>query len=455
MIFYDKQPDIFALKRNMKHYIIGVLSLIFVFSCTTDDTVYEVGSDFIENNIQLKVIDTFAIKAGTFKLDSLITSSTNRILLGNVKDENLGSLTSKSYMQLVANTFTIDAGAVYDSIGFVLNYDTYYYGDTTKVQTYKLHRITETVEPKDADSFYNTSSLVYDPAVLGQTSFIPNPNKTSDSIFIKMDDILGDDIFTKIVDNDINTTDDFLQFFKGLAIVPDISESNHVLGFNAQSTANITGNSSMRLYYSINDDDSEDNSYYVDFTIPSADKQFNEIQTDLSNTIIGDFIDNEEIKLSENTNNSIFTQAGSGLTSRIEIPSIKKLAEISENATTLSAILTFNPLKGSFNKSNPLPNTLSVYVVDHKNRILKQLTDIDGNVAAAFLFEEEDEFSENTYYSVDLSGFVEEILFSDINLNYALMIQYDNFSNNVNNIVIEHNPNTNKEIKLSVKYLNY
>ena len=94
-------------------------------------------------------------------------------------------------------------------------------------------------------------------------------------------------------------------------------------------------------------------------------------------------------------------------------------------------------------------------MVDHKNRILKQLTDIDGNVAAAFLFEEEDEFSENSYYSVDLSGFVEEILFSDINLNYALMIQYDNFSNNVNNIVIEHNPNTNKEIKLSVKYLNY
>jgi hypothetical protein len=455
VIFYDKQPDIFALKSNMKHYIIGVLSLIFVFSCTTDDTVYEVGSDFIENNIQLRVIDTFAVKAGTFKIDSLITSSTNRILLGNVKDETLGSLTSKSYMQLVANTFTIDARAVYDSIGFVLNYDTYYYGDTTKVQTYKLHRITETVEPKDADNFYNTSSLVYDEAVLGQTSFIPNPNKATDSIFIKMDDILGEDIFTKIVDNDINTTDDFLQFFKGLAIVPDISENNHVLGFNAQSTANITGNSSMRLYYSINDDDSEDNSYYVDFTIPSADKQFNEIQTDLSNTIIGDFVDNEEIKLSENTNNSIFTQAGSGLTSRIEIPWIKKLAEISENVSTLSAILSFNPLKGSFNKSNPLPNTLSVYVVDHKNRILKQLTDIDGNVVTAFLFEEEDEFSENSYYSVDLSGFVEEILFSDINLNYALMIQYDNFSNNVNNIVIEHKPNTNKEIKLSVKYLNY
>lgn len=447
---------IFLLQiKNMKHYIIGVLSLILVFSCTTDDTVYEVGSDFIENSIQLRVIDTFAIKAGTFKLDSLVTSNTNRILLGNVKDETLGTLTSKSYMQLVSNTYAIDTKAVYDSIGFVLNYDSYYYGDTTKVQTYKLHRITETVEPKDADDFYNTSSLTYDSAILGQTSFKPNPNKSTDSVFIKMDDILGEEIFTKIIDNDINTTDDFLQYFKGLAIVPDLSESNHVLGFNAQSTANTAGNSSMRLYYSINDDDSEDNNYYVDFIVPSADKQFNEIQTDLSSTIIGDFVDNEEIKLSSSTNNSIFTQAGTGLTSRIEIPSIKKLAEISENATTLSAILTFNPLKGTFNKSTPLPSTLSVYVVDHKNRILKQLTDIDGNVVAAYLHEEENEFSENNYYSIDLSGFVEEILFSDINLNYALMIQYDNFSNNVYNVVIEHNPNTNKEIKLSVKYLNY
>ena len=211
----------------------------------------------------------------------------------------------------------------------------------------------------------------------------------------------------------------------------------------------------MRLYYTIEDDDSEDNSYYVDFVISSAAKQFNEITTDLSATVLGDFEDGEEIKSSETSDDLIFTQAGTGITMRIEIPSIKRLSELSENATTLSAALTFKPLKGSYNEDNPLPESMIVYVVDHKNRIINQLTDIDGNTANALLNEEDDEFDANTYYTIDLSGFVEEILYTETNLNYALMVQYATFSNKVNNLVIENDPTTNNEVKLSVKYLNY
>ena len=145
----------------MKYLIIGFISFVFLASCTTDDTTYEVGSDFIDNDIQVRVIDTFSIKAGTIKLDSLVTSSTSRILLGSVIDENFGHLSAKSYLELITSSFTIDSDAVYDSIGMILNYDNYYYGDTTKIQTYKLHRITETFEPEEGDDFYNTSSLDY------------------------------------------------------------------------------------------------------------------------------------------------------------------------------------------------------------------------------------------------------------------------------------------------------
>ena len=317
MIFDDNVPNIFALKSKMRYFVIGILSLVFVVSCTTNETTYEVGSDFIDNEIQVRVIDTFSIKTGTFKLDSLITSSKNRILLGNVKDEKLGTISSKSYLELVTSTFYIDEDAIYDSIGFVLNYDTYHYGDTTKVQTYKLHRITETVEPEDGGSFYNTSSLEYDTNSLGEISFTPKPNKATDSLFIKMDDVLGEEIFDKIIDNDINNSDDFLQYFKGLAIISDETQDSNIIGFNAQETTSTAGNSGMRLYYTIEDDDSEDNSYYIDFVIASAAKQFNQIRTDLSTAILDDFIDGEEIQTSTNTNNLIFSQAGSAISARI------------------------------------------------------------------------------------------------------------------------------------------
>ncbi|MGJ8745188.1 DUF4270 family protein [Polaribacter sp.] len=439
----------------MKYLIIGVLSFVFLASCATNDATYEVGSDFIENNIQVRVIDTFSIKAGTFKQDSLVTSSTNRILLGSIKDAQWGNLSAKSYLQLLSTNFSIGSNAVYDSIGMILNYDTYYYGDTTKIQTYKLHRISETVKAEDNGSFYNTSSLEYDDAVLGQLSFTPRPNRATDSLFIKMDDTLGDEIFNKIVDNEINTSDDFLQYFKGLAIVPDTSENNHVLGFNVQTTASTPGNSSMRLFYSINDDDSEDNNYYIDFVISSAAQQFNEITTDLSGTTMGDFEDGEEIKLSTNTDNLIFAQGGIGITPRIEIPAIRRLSEVYENATTLSATLTFNPLQGSYDEDNPLPESLTVYVVDHKNRILQQLTDLDGVAVSAILNQDDDEFQNNTYYSIDLSGYVEEIFYSDTDLNYALMIEYNDYAKKVNRMIIDNNSSTKTEIKLSVKYLNY
>ncbi|WP_165732755.1 MULTISPECIES: DUF4270 family protein [Polaribacter] len=439
----------------MRYLIFGIIGIVFLASCATDDTTYEVGSDFIDNNIQVRILDTFSIKTGTFKLDSLITSGTNRILVGNVEDGHLGTLTAKSYLQLITSNFSISTDAVYDSIGMILNYDNYYYGDTTKVQTYTLHRITETVEPEDdATSFYNTSSLEYDAAILGQLSFTPRPNRPTDSLFVKMDDLLGEEIFDKIVDNDINNTDDFLQYFKGLVIAPDTSVSSHVLGFNAQTTTGV-GNSMMRLYYSINDDDSEDNDYYIDFVISSAGQQFNEIKSDLSSTVLGDFEDGEEIKLSTTTDNLLFAQSGTGISARIEMPSIKRLSELYENAATLSAELTFSPLKGSYSDDNPLPEYLSVYIVDHKNRIIQQLTDIDGNTASAILIEDTDEFNEDTYYYVNLSGFVEQILYSDTDLNYALMIQSGNFSKEVNNVVIENNASTNREVKLSVKYLNY
>ena len=455
MILCNNYPYTFVKKSKMRYFIISIISLVFYASCATDNSIYEVGDDFIENNIQVRIIDTFSIKAGTFKIDSLITSSTNRILLGNVNDLSLGSLSSKSFMQLTASNYVIDSDAVYDSIGMILNYDNYYHGDTTKIQTYKLHRIIETVEPEEGDSFYNTSTLAYDSQTLGELSFTAKPNKSTDSLFIKMDNTLGKEIFDKIVDNDINNSDDFLQFFKGLAIIPNTTIDSHILGFNAQTTENTTGNSKMRLYYTIDDGDSEDNSYYIDFIISNAAKQFNKINSDLSNTVLKGFIDSEEIKLSEDTDNAIYAQSGTGIAARIEIPSIKKLSELYENATTLSAELTFNPLKGTYDDNKPLPEALSIYIVDHKNRIIQQLTTVDGDASYAILNKADNEFEANTSYSIDLSDFVEQILFSEIDLNYALMIQFTDYTSNINSVTIENNPVTNNEIKLSVKYLNY
>lgn len=431
----------------MRCIIIGVICVFMSVSCSTDeDKSYELGDDFIENDIQIRVIDTFSIKTGTFKIDSIITSSTNRILLGGVEDDNFGYITSQSYFQVLNSDFSIAPDAVYDSIGFVLNYDTYIYGDSTQVQTYKVHRILETFQPYEGDEFYNTSKLNYDKVSLGGLTFIPRPN--TDSLYIPMSDVLGEDVFNKISENEINNSDDFLQYFKGLTIIPDTLSNSHILGFNSSTVINANGNSSMRLYYTVDDGDDEDNDYYIDFVVSASGNQFNAIKSDVRGTVI-DSVQNTETIISSMTNDMIYSQAGTGISSRIEISSIKKLNEISDVGTTLSAELTFKPFIGSYDDNNPLKDSLSVYIIDNKNRIINQLTDLDGTTSYAIIHENE-EFDSETYYSIQLGGFVDEILNSTYDLNYALMIQFINSDKTVNSTIIQ-----NDEMKLSVNYLNY
>lgn len=440
----------------MRLFIICSLSLFFMFSCSDDVNNYPVGTDFIENNINITIVDTFSIKAGTFKLDSLVTSSTNRMLLGRLKDEYFGDLKTQTYFQVNNSDFTISTDAVYDSIGLVLNYDTYYYGDTTQVQTYRVHRLLEYFEPEEGDEFYNTSSLDYDETVLGEVSFTPRPNSTTDSIYISLDQYLGEEIFNKIRDNEINTTDDFLQYFNGLTIIPDSVTNSHVLGFNFKSYSDLDDNSSMRIFYTEDDaDSSEGNNQVIDFFIPSSGKQFNNITTNLEDTTINTLSNNEITITSDETDELIFAQAGTGISARIEMPTIKDLNVLSDESTTLNAELSFSPLQNSYDDLRPLKDSLAVYVVDNKNRIVSQLTDLDSNLSYAILNQNNDEFNENTYYNIDMGGFVESILASEYDLDYAIMIQFEDYNSVVNAVIIDNLNEDNNNIKLSITYLKY
>ena len=440
----------------MRLFIISSLSLFFMFSCSDDVKSYPVGTDFIEDEINITIVDTFSIKAGTFKLDSLVTSGSNRLLLGSLKDAYFGDLNSQTYFQVNNSDFTISSNAVYDSIGLVLNYDTYYYGDTTQVQTYKVHRLLEYFEPEDGDDFYNTSKLEYDETVLGEVSFTPRPNSATDSVYIALDEYLGEEIFNKIRDNEIINTDDFLQYFNGLTVIPDTASGNHVLGFNFKSYSDLDDNSSMRIFYTEdNGDSSEDNNQVLDFFIPASSNQFNSIETNLESTTLNTLSDSEVTIASEDTEELIFAQAASGICARIEMPTIKDLNAISDESTTLKAELIFSPLKNSYNDLRPLQESLNVYIVDSKNRIISQLTDLDGNVVYAILDQNNDEFDENTYYSIDMGNFVETILNSEYDLDYAIMIQFESYSNVVDAVVIDNLGEDNDSIKLSITYLSY
>src|SRR5690606_41778767 len=81
-----------------KHIMtIAALSLCFVAGCKQGDGV---GLGYIENEQGAHIVDTFTVAASTFRLDPLPTAGQGMMLVGNLVDEDLGTLTSASYCSL-------------------------------------------------------------------------------------------------------------------------------------------------------------------------------------------------------------------------------------------------------------------------------------------------------------------------------------------------------------------
>ena len=440
----------------MKHYYIAILiSFICLLSCDNDSKYYEVGSGFVDTDTNIFEVDTISLKAATIISDSLITTGTTRILIGALQDDDFGNLTAQSFFGIYNSTFEIDNDAVFDSISLILHYDRYYYGDTTQVQTYKVHEIIEKFEPNDDDDyFYNTSSLAYSDELIGQVSFTPYPNK-KDSINIPLNYSFGKNLFDKIVANEITDMDDFTKELRGITIVPD-ETTNNVLGFKYSTYE--SSSTIIRLYYVLkDDDDSENNEYYIDFTVQGSEYIFNKITSDKTNTILTSLTSSEDILPSTDTNNKVYLQSGTGISMRVELPTIEAINQLENNGTTLNASLKIYPDYESYDNI-ALIDSLAVYVIDSKNRGIKQLTSLSGTAVYAKLNLENNEFDSNIYYNVDLTSFVEELLTSSYTLDYALRFEFPNNTSTINRLLINDNispENSNYRMKLILTYLSF
>lgn len=440
----------------MKHYLlIIIIGFGFLLSCGEDTTSYEVGQGFIDTNTLVFEVDTLSLATSTIISDSLITSGTTRLLVGALQDNDFGNLTAQNYFSVYSSIYDLDKDAVFDSISLIMHYDRYSYGDTTLVQNYKIHEITEVFEPNDDDTyFYNTSSLAYSNELLGEQSFTPYPNK-KDSINIPLSYTFGKNIFDKIVDDEITDTNDLTKEFRGITIMSE-TDTNTVLGFK-YSTAD-TGSTAIRMYYTLNDDDnSEGNQYYFDLKLEGGNKVFNNITSDKTNTVLTSLTDSEDILHSNETDNKAYIQSGTGVSMRVEMPTLSTLNSLENNGTTLRAWLKMYPDYSSYNDID-LIDSLAVYVIDQKNRTVKQLTSLSGNIIYAKLNSEENEFDANTYYFVDATSFVEEILTSSYTLNYALRFEFPKNSSTINRLMM-HDPespeDSNYKMKLLLTYLTY
>lgn len=429
-----------------------------MFSCGTDTDAGEfvVGSDYLALSNKVVMIDTVTVEMSTINFDSLVTSSQSRILIGNYDDPIFGKVKSNSYFQLSGSSYALNNSGsdteavnfVFDSISMILKYDNYYYGDTTQVQKFDIHRLTQKVKPNtDDDSFYNNSTLTYSDESLGTISYKPRPTE-KDSINIRMNDALGAALFQKIKSREITNFDSFTEYLKGLVLVPSTSNSSSVIGFS-------TSTSKVRLYYSKYQADTEDESYYLDFTVLNTDKQFNSISLDKTGTLIQNLPISSSKLSSAATNKQGFIQSGTGVACRIDFPNIKKLKYISDNGAIVDAKLILKPVNNSYSDKYPLADSLKVYVGDNLNRISGSLQSSSGAAVFGILNKKSDEFNENVGYTIPLGNFLQKEMLRSADSRSSLILTLPGISKSVNRLVLGDQKHQDNKIQLKIYYLSY
>ncbi|KQB40608.1 DUF4270 family protein [Flavobacterium aquidurense] len=442
----------------MHKFILMLFLAVTVISCGTDSDAGEfvVGSDYLALGNKVILIDTVTVDMSTINFDSLVTSNQSRILIGNYDDAIYGKVKSNSYFQLASESYTLNSSGsdtettnyVFDSIAMILKYDNYYYGDTTKVQTFDIHRLTQRVKPNtDDNNFYNNSALSYNDESLGTISYRPRPTE-KDSVNIKMSDAFGAALFQKLKKREITDFDSFNEYLKGLVLVPSTSNSSSVIGFHVAT-------SKVRLYYSKYQADTEEVPFILDFTILDATKQFNSISLDKTGTLLQNLPVSSSKLSSVLTNQQGFIQSGTGVACRIDFPNIKQLKYISEKGTIVDAQLLLKPVNNTYSERYPLADSLKIYVGDNLNRISGSLVNSAGTAVFGMLNKKTDEFNENVGYTVSVGNFLQKEMIKASDSKSSLILTLPGISKSVNRVVLGDQKHLNNKIQLKIYYISY
>lgn len=432
--------------------LLGLIALpILLVSCSEDtinDSDFVAGGTFTNSNIRVVQIDTMNVETYTMKFDSLVTSQATRMLIGKYMDPVFGAVKSSSYTELLPNSYFIDSDAEYDSIGFFLKYDNYYYNDTLKSNTIHIKELSEILYPADGSNFYNTSEVGFLEDNLGSITYTPRPLGT-DSLYIKLSDTLGLGLFDQLQQKDITSTEEFKNYFHGITFQPGEDDDGSIVGFDFSTSV-------MRMYYSIPGGESR-TQFTADFTINTTSSPipfFNQMSVVETNEYLKTLTDKEVVLNSSESDNQSFVQSGIGYTTKIEFTNLKTLFDIQGQGTLLNAVLKIKPVAGSYSDELALRDNLSVYIVDQNNDLTEQLVGTDNAAVQATLNLDGQEFND-IYYEIPLTTYIEGILSTERDADYAIILLPENYNSTVDRFILMGKEGSDQGVKLELTYAIY
>jgi Domain of unknown function (DUF4270) len=431
-----------------KYLLLLILPTIILFGCNKPQIQF--GQAYVDNSYaNIVLVDTLTASLSTVYKDSIITSGSSTVLVGNYKDANFGNITAKSFLELQPPALTtLDPKAVYDSLVLIMRPNKSYYGDTTLSSQISVYQIASPLNfPLYQSQFFNNTNFPVDPTPLGSTNVLIYPNHT-DTVFIRLSDVKGKELYDLYNNGDysMQTTNSFLAYLNGLQIAPGAGGMHAIYGFDDTVT--------MRLFYHVNGLFSTPQQ--LDFRFYNNDgKQFNQVLSDRSGTPTAAFGGADQEIPSTATNNSAFLQYITGFIPKVQFPTLQSLLLRTDFLKIIKAQLILTPLNQNSSSAVPLPPQLYAYTTDQNNGIGSPLilTTSTGYQTGGLILDPL--YNANTTYSYDVTAYLQQQLtIGYANQNGLLFIPPSPASiSTFNRLVFGDKNNTGGALQLKVYYV--
>ncbi len=353
--------DRFPAGRPFGGFVPGlVIAAIFVITGCTENPTF-LGRDLLppSDNIIIRTDSSTMVDAWTIRSRPVITTISNRLLLGTLND-NIFGYSRAQFMVPLHNLYNkdLETGREVDSLILTLKVEGFY-GDAT-ARTVRVYQVTSDIVPDSAYYSNTDPSQFYDPVELGSGVFHPSSDTTTIRIPITNQDYINKFLTTN--DSVFNDPEDFESVFKGLFITTDtVTEGRGSIAYiNIEDADNVSG---LRLYFK-NDttrlvSDSVSAVYPMLFSNNSPKANF--FSHDHADAMVAGYLGKKE------TNDTLlFTSGMAGLSVRLDFPGIEKWLDSTRVAINKAELII--PADSTFVNTSDFPDKLVLWTVDKNGK---------------------------------------------------------------------------------------
>ncbi|WP_420582398.1 DUF4270 family protein [Reichenbachiella sp.] len=321
-------------------YGLLIIAALTIFSC---EDSHDIGLGLDPEGLSVKVLYTeIPLEATNVRIDSIRTSNDVRLLIGRNSDPIFGTTTSTAYSRLTFLTAIpssptydddlIDFGkdpVVFDSIVLNMDIKKVHSNDILSSQSFNIYQVQDTLF---AGAFYLSDfNAPYDPATPeGSFSFNLSESEIGyledDSTYLlsfRLNDSMGEKLIGYVKDESISLNASTWYDYKGIAIVPDPSNTA-LIGISPNDSTSIKIHYHIQDYYEesgIVKDSLFTDSLTMDITLGGSGMYYSNISTDRSGSLMmaenGDY--NEFLV----NDGNVYLQPASGIFPKLDLAPLK------------------------------------------------------------------------------------------------------------------------------------